>query len=161
MWRTGIQAAAATFTEDAGAADRAFKSYRGRIFPRLLRTPGGVANLAAPSLAAGLEARATVCRIAQVHGVDLWNVSARSGDTIASAIDSLVSSLGDPKRWTKDQLADFQSDGVVLLAFAAIGLNRPDYVAQFRKWERGDSGWLAVADLLVGRWEAAGHQTRH
>jgi hypothetical protein len=37
----------------------------------------------------------------------------------------------------------------------------PDYIALYRKLERPESGWLAVVDLLVSRWEAANHQTRH
>jgi hypothetical protein len=47
------------------------------------------------------------------------------------------------------------------MAFAGMGLNRPDYVAQYRKLERTDNAWLALVDLLVDRWEAAAHQTRH
>ena len=48
------------------------------------------------------------------------------------------------------------------LAFAGMGLSRPDYIALYRKLERPDSRlagrpWF----LLVSRWEAAGHQTRH
>jgi hypothetical protein len=42
-----------------------------------------------------------------------------------------------------------------------MGLGRPDYIALYRKLERPESGWLAVVDLLVSRWEAAAHQTRH
>ena len=37
----------------------------------------------------------------------------------------------------------------------------PDYIALYRKLERPESGWLAVVDLLVSRWDAANHQTRH
>jgi hypothetical protein len=47
------------------------------------------------------------------------------------------------------------------MAFAGMGLNKPDYVAEFRKLERPENAWLAMVDLLVGRWEAAAHQTRH
>jgi len=34
-------------------------------------------------------------------------------------------------------------------------------VALFRKLERPEGAWMAFVDLLAGRWEASGHQTRH
>jgi hypothetical protein len=162
IWRAALEAAAATFAEDAAAQRRVFDSYRGRAFPRPPRAGGrGAAILPAPVLAASLEARATICRIAQLHGVDLWSLPARNDGMIATPIDSLEASLADPKQWSKEQAAGFQSDGVYLMAFAGMGLNKPDYVAQFRKLERPENAWLALVDLLVGRWEAAAHQTRH
>ena len=45
--------------------------------------------------------------------------------------------------------------------FAGIGLKKPDYVALFRKLERPEGAWMAFVDLVVGRWEASGRQTRH
>jgi hypothetical protein len=153
IWRAALDAAAATFAEDAAAQRRVFDSYRGRAFPRPPRAGGRGAAI--------LEARATICRIAQLHGVDLWSLPARNDGTIATPIDSLEASLADPKQWSKEQAAGFQSDGVYLMAFAGMGLNKPDYVAQFRKLERPENAWLALVDLLVGRWEAAAHQTRH
>jgi hypothetical protein len=93
--------------------------------------------------------------------VDLWTSRARNGAGVAGLIDSAISDASDPKRWSRDQFADFQSDSVCALAFSGVGLSRPDYIALYRKLEHPDSGWLAVVDLLVSRWEAAGHQTRH
>ena len=102
-----------------------------------------------------------ICRIAQMHGVDLWSVASRGGGTISSSIDSLETSLADPKLWTKEQSAGFEADGVYAMAFAGMGLNKPSYVAEFRKLEKPDNAWLSLVDLLVSRWEAAAHQTRH
>jgi hypothetical protein len=104
---------------------------------------------------------ATLCRIAQVRGVELWNTRARNGATLAGLIDSAAPRISDPKRWNRDRLASFQGDGAYFLAFAGMGLSRPDHIALYRKLERPESGWLAVVDLLVSRWEAAAHQTRH
>jgi hypothetical protein len=42
-----------------------------------------------------------------------------------------------------------------------MGLKRPEYIALFRKLEHPDSAWLSLIDLLVSRWEASAHQTRH
>jgi hypothetical protein len=162
IWRLALEAAVATFTEDAAAQRRVFDSYRGPALPRPPRAaPGAAVNPPAQALATNLEARAMICRIAQLHGVDLWSVPVRSGGAIATAIDSLEASLADPKQWTKEQSAGFQSNGVYLMAFAGMGLNKPDYVAEFHKLERPENAWLALVDLLVERWEAAAHQTRH
>jgi hypothetical protein len=79
---------------------------------------------------------------------------------LASVIDYLSPYLADPHKWAKEQIVDFQTDGIYSLAFAGIGLKRPDYVALFRKLERPEGAWMAFVDLIVGRWEASGHPTR-
>jgi len=53
-----------------------------------------------------LEAMVMTCRIAQVNGVDLWNVKTKSGATISTVIDYLQPYLTDPKKWAKDQIAN-------------------------------------------------------
>jgi hypothetical protein len=40
-------------------------------------------------------------------------------------------------------------------------MKKPEYIALYRKLERPESAWLGLTDLIVGRYEAAGHQTRH
>jgi hypothetical protein len=161
-WRAALEAAAATFAEDSAAQRRVFAAYRGPSIPRPPRTPSGAPAIPpAQALATSIEARAMLCRIAQLHGVDLWSTPSRNRGTMAASVDFLEGSLADPKQWTKEQAAEFQGYGVYLMAFAGMGLNRPDYVAQYRKLERTDNAWLALVDLLVDRWEAAAHQTRH
>ena len=163
-WWAAQVAAVGAFAEDPAAAREAFDYFRNRILPRQgrfapTRDAAAVRPLAPP--AASLEGMATLCRIAQVRGVDLWTSRARNGAGVAGLIDSAIADASDPKRWSRDQFADFQSDGVCALAFSGVGIGRPDYIALYRKLEHPDSGWLAVVDLLVSRWEAAGHQTRH
>ncbi len=76
------------------------------------------------------------CRIAQVQGVDLCgHVRAKSGATIATVIDYLEPYLSEPKKWGKEQIADFPNDGLYFLAFAGMGLKKPEYVALYRKLE--------------------------
>jgi hypothetical protein len=162
-WWAAQVAAVATFADDSGASRTAFDYFRNRILPRQFRfSPAGDRAAARPlPPPANLAAIATLCRIAQVRGVDLWGARTRSGVAVAGLIEASAPDAADPKRWSREQFADFQSDGVCSLAFAGMGLSRPDYIALYRKTERPDSGWLAVVDLLVSRWEAAGHQTRH
>ena len=102
-----------------------------------------------------------VCRVAEVQGVDLWSVRGRSGSTIGTVIDYLQPYLSDPRKWSKEQEIDLETDGLYFLAFAGMGLRRPEYIALYQKLEHPDRAWLSLVDLLVGRWEAAGHQTRH
>ena len=56
---------------------------------------------------------------------------------------------------------DIPNDSLNFLAFAGMGLKKPEYIADFRKLERPDDAWISLVDLLVGRFEAAAHQTRH
>jgi hypothetical protein len=96
-----------------------------------------------------------------VHNVNLWTVQGKNKVSIGTVIDYLEPYLADPKKWSQEQVADFQNDGLYYLAFAGMGLKKPGYVSLFRKLERPEGAWLSMVDLMVGRWEAAGHQTRH
>ncbi len=102
-----------------------------------------------------------ICRIAQVQGVDLWNIQSRNKANLSTVIDYLTPYLADPKKWTKEQIETVPTEGFYFLAFAGIGLKKPEYLALYRKLERPDGAWLNTVDLLVSRWEAAAHQTRH
>jgi hypothetical protein len=144
----------------------AFNFYRDRIFPRQIRADGSAPREEARTRslsysAFNLEAYTTICRIAQVQGVDLWNVKAKNGATLATVIDYLEPYLADPKKWSKEQISEFPNDGLYFLAFAGMGLKKPEYVALFRKLEHPETAWLSLIDLVVSRWEASAHQTRH
>jgi hypothetical protein len=165
-WWTAQVAAVATFVEDRLATQMVFSYYRDHIFPRQIRGDGSAPREEARTKSLSyssfnLEAFTMVCRIAQVHNTDLWAVRTRSGATIGTVIDYLEPYLADPHKWTKEQIADFQNDSLYFLAFAGMGLKKPEYAALFRKLERPEGGWLCLVDLMVGRWEAAAHQTRH
>jgi hypothetical protein len=165
-WWTAQVAAVATFVNNEPEAQAAFGFYREYIFPRQIRPDGSAPReeTRTRSLsysAFNLEAYAMVCRIAQVRGVDLWNLKAKNGATLATVIDYLVPYLADPKKWAKEQIAEFPNDGLYFLAFAGMGMKKPEYVALFRKLEHPEGAWLSLIDLIVGRWENAAHQTRH
>ena len=96
-----------------------------------------------------------------MQGVDLWTVRGKGGATLATVVDYLSPYLSDPKKWTREQNAEFSNDGLYFLMYAGMGMKRPEYMALYRKLERGQSGWLGLVDLLAARWEASGHQTRH
>jgi hypothetical protein len=165
-WWTAEVAATATFVSDRPATQMAFTYYRDRIFPRQIRADTAPARDDSRArmlafTAFNLEASTVICRIAQVQNTDLWSVKTRTGATIGAAIDSLQPYLADPHKVSREQIAELQNDSLYLLAFGGMGLKRPDYIALFRKYERPEGAWTCLVDLLVGRWEAAAHQTRH
>jgi len=166
-WWAAQVAAVGSFLGDTKAQQTAFAFYEGRLLPRQILPNGSAPSeeLRARSLrlsSLNLEAFSTICRIAQVRGGgDLWNYRARSGASIAAALDYLSPYLVDPKKWSREQAGDIPYDSLDFLAFAGMGLDKPEYLADFRKLEHPDSAWISLVDLLVGRFEAAAHQTRH
>jgi len=165
-WWTAQTAAVASYVDDEAARKHVFDFYRDHIFPRQIKPDGSapreeVRTRSLSYSAFNLEAYTVTCRIAQLHGVDLWNVKTKGGATIATMIDYLQPFLTDPKKWSKEQISDFSPESVYALAFAGMGMKKPEYIALYRKLERADGAWLSLIDLLVARFEASGHQTRH
>jgi hypothetical protein len=165
-WWTAQVAAVSGYVDNKADQQMAFADYREQIFPRQIRSDGGAPREESRTRslsysAFNLEAYTMICRVAQVHGVDLWTVRAKNGATISTVIDYLEPYLSDPKKWAKEQISEFPNDGLYFLAFAGMGLKKPAYLALYRKLEHPDSAWLSVVDLILGRWENAAHQTRH
>lgn len=164
-WWAAQVAASASFIDDSKAQQQAFGFYRGLLPRQILPNGSAPREESRPrSLRLSifnLEAYAVVCRIAQVHGTDLWRVRGRGGVTISTAIDYLSPYLDDPKKWSKEQAGDIPYDSLAFLAFAGMGLGNSTYIDRFRKLEHPDTAWISMVDLLVGRFEAAAHQTRH
>ena len=165
-WWTAQVAAIATFVGNEAQQKAAFDYYRDRIFPEQIKPDGSAPREEARTRglwwsAFNLEAMATVCRIAQLRGIDLWAVRTRGNTGIATVVEYLLPYLSDPKRWTKEQISEFSNDGLYFLAYAGMGMKKPEYLTLYKKLEHPESAWLALTDLLVGRYEAAGHQTRH
>jgi hypothetical protein len=166
-WWTAQVAAVASFTGNKPDQELAFTYYRDHILSSQIRGNGSAPREESRTRslsysAFNLEAFSTVCRIAQVNGIDLWNVTGRKGATIGTVVEYLRPYLQDPKRWSKEQIIEFQNDGLYSLAFSGMGLKNAQYVALYRKLEKPEaSAFLSLVDLLIGRWEAAAHQTRH
>jgi hypothetical protein len=164
-WWAAEVAAVASYLHEAKAQDQAFSFYRDYLVRQI--QPNGslpheeVRARSLRSTSLNLEAFSTICRIAQVRGKDnLWTIRTRGGASIAGALDYLLPYLDDPKKWARDQAADIPYDNLDFLAFAGMGLD-PKYISDFRKLEHSDSAWISLIDLLVGRFEASAHQTRH
>ena len=159
-------AAISTFVENDVQQKAAFNYYRDHIFPRQIKPDGSAPREETRTKgllysAFNLEAMTTICRIAQLRGVDLWTVHTKGNADIGTVLEYLEPYLSDPKKWTKEQITDFPNDGLYFLAYAGMGLKKPEYITLYRKLEHPEGAWLALTDLIVGRYEAAGHQTRH
>jgi hypothetical protein len=165
-WWTAQTAAVATFVENKAVEQAVFRFYRDRIFPRQIKADGSAPREEERTRSLSysvfnLEAYATICRIAEVQGVDLWHIEGKRGATLATVIGYLTPYLSDTRKWNKEQITEFQSDSLDFLAFAGMGLKEPAYIALYQKLARSVGAWTAFIDLIVGRWEAAAHQTRH
>src|ERR1035438_6537084 len=88
------------------------------------------------SSASTASSRQNPCRIAQIAGVDLWTVHSRGNATLSTVVEYLQPYLSDPKKWTKEQITDFSNDGLYFLAYAGMGMKKPEYIALYRKLER-------------------------
>jgi hypothetical protein len=165
-WWAAQVAAIATFLDDKATAQMAFSYYRDSVFARQIGAEGSAPheeerNRPLTYSAFNSEAMATTCRIAQAQGVDLWSTQGKGGATLATVIAYLTPHLADRRKWDKEQITDFQTDGIYFLAFAGMGMKKPEYVTLYHQLEHPDSAWLSFVDLMTGRWEAAAHQTRH
>ena len=165
-WWTAQAAAVASYLEDKPAETAIFQHYRDQIVAKQIRANGSAPREESRTRslsysAFNAEAYVMTCRIAQVQSADLWNVRAPNGASLATVIGYLAPFFQDPKRWSKDQIIEFDSDGLYLLAFAAMGLKKPEYAALYHELERPEGAWLSFVDLLLARWEDAAHQTRH
>ena len=164
-WWTAQVAAIATFVDDRAAAQMAFNFYRDAVLPRqagaenAAREEERVRSLIYSTF--NTEGMANTCRIAQAQGVDLWSTQGKGGATLAAVIANLAPHLADRKKWDRERIAEFETDGIYFLAFAGMGMKKPEYLALYHQLEHPDSAWLSFVDLMAGRWEAAAHQTRH
>lgn len=165
-WWDAQAAAVATFLADKPAENAVFQFYRDQILAKQIRANGSAPREESRTRslsysAFNTEAYVMTCRIAQVQGADLWSVRAANGASLATVIGYLAPYFQDPKRWSKDQIVEFDSDGLYFLAFAGMGLKKPEYVELYHQLERPEGAWNSFVDLLLARWEDAAHQTRH
>jgi hypothetical protein len=154
-WWTAQVAAYADMAGDPATQEMAFRWFREELFPKQIRPDGAAPREESRTKSLGysafnLEAYTVLCRIASRRGVDLWGTRTREGASIATVVDFLLPSLRDPRQWKKEQIANFDSDGMYYLGLAGEGLKKPEYVRAFRERARLSSAWLALMDLAAG-----------
>lgn len=153
-WWTAQMAAYAAFTRNAAAQAMAWEHFRTYLAPTEIQPNGGcpreearTASLSYSSM--NLDAFATVCRLAQVAGVDLWHFQTREGVGVATAFDYLIPYMLEPRKWTKEQINPYNPGGYIFPGLAGIGLPSESLLAAWRKLPHDQSGWVQLADMLV------------
>jgi hypothetical protein len=96
-----------------------------------------------------LDAFATLCRLAQAHGADLWHFHAADGAGVDRSFRYLIPYVLHPETWNKQQIGRYSPDGYVFPGLAGIGLPAPDLLAAYKQLPRSESPWVQFVDLLV------------
>lgn len=84
-----------------------------------------------------------LCRIAQNQGVDLW------GGKLGKAVAYLAPYVENPSSWGKQQIAKFDPNGAYFLGLAGVGMNKPEWVAQYRKTVQPKGAWLVLIEAVL------------
>jgi hypothetical protein len=145
-WWTAQVAAYATLTSDNATLAMAWDHFRtallGEIQPdgSCPREEGRTNSLGYSAM--NLDAFATVCRIAQTHGVDLWA-------PVARAFHYLTPFIVHPETWKKQQISKFSNDGTYFPGLGGVGLHDPELLAAYRSLPRSASPWTQWVDAVV------------
>jgi Alginate lyase len=153
-WWTAQAAAFAVFTGDAAAQRMCWDHYRKYLVPTEIKPDGScpleeerTASLSYSSY--NLDAFATVCRLAQMAGVDLWNFRSSKGICVEKSFTYLMPYVARPDNWKKEQINKYSADEYVFPGLAGIGIPSAALLAGYLKLPRAESGWVQFVDILV------------
>jgi hypothetical protein len=96
-----------------------------------------------------LDAFATVCRIAELDGVDLWHFHPAKGGSVEQAFRYLLPFMLKPAAWKKEQITKYDPKGYFFPGLAGIGMKSKEMLDAYRELPHGESPWLQFVDLLV------------
>jgi hypothetical protein len=153
-WWTAQIAAYATFTRNAEVLDLAWKRYRTYLVPTEIQPDGKCPREEArtKSLSYSVfnaDAFATLCRIAQSSGVDLWSYRAPNGVSYEKVVRYVEPFMLHPETWKGEQIAPFKPDSTIFLGLAGAGLHAKDLLDAHRSLPRSDGAWTVLIDLIV------------
>jgi len=153
-WWTAQAASFAAFTGDAAAQRMCWDHYRNYLVPEEIKPDGSCPreeertdSLSYSSM--NLDAFATVCRLAQMAGVNLWNFRTNKGIGVETSFNYLMPYVMHPEKWTKQEIGKYSADGYVFPGLAGIGLPSQELLAEYLKLPRSQSGWIQFVDILV------------
>jgi len=153
-WWTAQAAAYATFTRDTSALGMCWDHYRKYLAPTEIRPDGSCPREEARTNSLGyssmnLDAFATLCRIAQVNGVDLWHFRTANGVSVEKSFNYLVPFLQHPDEWTKQQISKYSPEGYIFPGLAGIGLPSASLLEAYKQLPHSDSPWVQFVETLV------------
>ncbi len=153
-WWTAQIAAYASLTRDSSLVNMAWNHYRDYLVPTEIQPDGSCPREEARTNSLGystmnLDAFSVICRIAQIHGVDLWTYRTKAGIGVEKSFDYLIPFVQHPEQWRKQQISKYSSDGAVFPGLAAVGLHSQPLLAAYRTLPRAANPWVQFVDLVV------------
>ncbi len=153
-WWTAQVAAYATLTGNHGALDEAWKRYKTYLVPEEIQPDGSCPREEARtnSLSYSVmnaDAFATICRIAQSWGLDLWGFETPKGIGYQKVVRYLEPFVLHPDTWKGEQISHFNNDSSVFLGLAGAGLHAKDLLDAYRSLPRAESAWVTLVDLIL------------
>ena len=154
-WWTAQVAAYATLTGNSGVLDMAWDHYRTRLVPAEIQPDGSCPREEARTnslsySAFNADAFATLCRIAQSAGVDLWSFQAPNGVSYEKLVHYVAPYVLHPDKWKGKQISPFKPDSTIFLGLAGVGLHDKGLLEAHQSLPRAESPWIAFVDLVVG-----------
>jgi len=153
-WWTAQVAAYATLIGNLGALDVAWEQYRTYLVPEEIKPDGSCPREEARTNSLGYSVMnadgfATLCRIAQTWGVDLWSFKTAKGISYEKVVRYVEPFVLHPDKWKGQQISPFKPDSTVFLGLAGLGLHNKELVASYKTLPRADSAWVTFVDLLI------------
>jgi hypothetical protein len=153
-WWTAQAAAYASLTGDAASLAMCWDHYRTYLVPTEIQPDGNCPREEARTNSLGystmnLDAFSVVCRIAEVHGVNLWTFRAPSGVSVAKTFTYLIPYVTHPDKWKKQQISKYSADGAIFPGLAGAGLHSEELAAAARTLPRSETPWVEFVDLVV------------
>jgi hypothetical protein len=153
-WWTAQVAAYATLVRNAGALDNAWNAYRTYLVPEQIKPNGScpLEEARTNSLSYSVfnaDAFATLCRIAQSAGVDLWPYKTPNGISYEKVVRYLEPYVLHPDKWKRQQISKFNPDSSIFLGLAGAGLHSKEFTAAHQTLPRSDSPWITLTELIL------------
>lgn len=152
-WWTAQVVAYAALVGDVSTMQMGFDWYRRRLIPVQVqpdgRCPFEEARTRSLSYSVfNLDALATVCRMAEVEGIDLWGFQTAEGAGMAAAVRYLTPYLLEPDAWTKPQITAYRRQRAPFLYWASLGLGEAEYRRAWRRLPSQDNAEDLLLELL-------------
>jgi len=153
-WWTAQVASYATLVGDEAAKRMAWEHYRSYLVPAEIQPDGSCPREEARTQSLSyssmnLDAFATLCRVAEGNGENLWKFRTSQGVGVETAFRYLMPYELHPETWKKEQISKFDPDGAIFPGLAGVGLQSAEFLGAYRRLPRGKSPWVQWVDLVV------------
>jgi hypothetical protein len=154
-WWAAQVAAYSSFLDRPALLETALDDYRSYLVPAEIQPDGSCPREEARTNSLSyscfnLDAFSVLCRVAQVHGTDLWQFAAPDGVSLTKACDYLLPFVLHPESWKHQQISPFKPDGVVFPGLAGSGMASRPLLDTYRQLPHSHGGWNVLIDAIVG-----------